>query len=153
MERAHIASARVAVPAERAFAYLRSIDAFRHWSLGCLETVERGDGIWQGRSLFDGSATFCRLEVDESRLTIDFHVAGSPESLRPRISARVIGGEVLDEDHHSCLITLVAYRSAGMNDERWQQLRATHECEIRLIRAQLEKGGDGWPSVAFDDRA
>ena len=138
MSHAHVSSAMVEVSAARAFDYLTSIEGFRRWSLGCLQTLEDSEGRWHGRSLFDGAGTWCRLDSDPMRRLIDFHVGSEPGRLQPRINARVIPGPVLGRDEHHCLLTLTAYRSADMTDARWQRLRATHDCEIHLIKAQLE---------------
>ena len=35
------------------------------------------------------------------------------------------------------MVTLVAWRTGDMSDERWARLMHTHETEIELIRAQL----------------
>ena len=141
-EQAHITSVLVEVPARRAYAYLTSIEGFRRWSLGCLQTLEDAEGRWHGRSLFDGEGTWCRVDADEKRLLVDFHVGVRPNDLAPRINARIVDGPVLGHNARHCLITLTAYRTSCMNAERWRRLQATHECEIHLIKEQLESDID-----------
>ena len=36
-------------------------------------------------------------------------------------------------------VTLLAWREAGMSDERWSRLIASHEAEILLLRARIEE--------------
>jgi hypothetical protein len=36
----------------------------------------------------------------------------------------------------------MAWRSADMDDARWRRLCATHEVEIDIIRAELERASD-----------
>jgi len=36
-----------------------------------------------------------------------------------------------------CLATLLAWRPAGMTDDRWRRLIVTHETEMLLVRDQL----------------
>jgi hypothetical protein len=36
------------------------------------------------------------------------------------------------------MMCTIAWRPAGMEDERWERLCAAHEAEIFLIKAQIE---------------
>ena len=135
---AHAVTQRVNAPALRAFDFLRDPLALGRWSLGCFGTFPAGDdGLHAGTSLFDGSQGWFRIEADQARLAIDYLV-GPPDALRRRISARVVPGPELGYDPDICLVTLTAWRSAGMDDERWLRLCAAHEAEIFLIKGQIE---------------
>lgn len=67
-----------AVPAERAFAFLCDGALLGRWALGCWQTELRGDGLFVGRSLFDGGAVWARPIGDARLLTVDYHVGGRP---------------------------------------------------------------------------
>lgn len=128
-----------AVPAERAFAFLRDGALLGRWALGCWQTELRGDGLFVGRSLFDGGAVWARPIGDARLLTVDYHVGGSPDALVPRIMARVVPGSSVGRGAEACLVSLIAWRDEGMDDARWHHLVACHEVEILLIQALLSR--------------
>lgn len=135
----HATTCSVAVGAEAAFAFLADPAALSRWSLGCMDLVHLGDGVYRGRSLFDGVEGWLSIDADPRRLLIDYHV-GTLDKREPRISARVIPGPVCGLDGSVCVVTLTAWRSASMSDERWARLCAAHEAEIWLIKSQMETG-------------
>ena len=135
----HTASARVDVPADAAFAFLVDPAALSRWSLGCMDLVAVGNGVYTGRSLFDGGQGWLSIDSDRTRLLVDYHV-GTLDKREPRISARVVPGPVCGLGENACYVTLTAWRPAAMVDDRWQRLCATHDAEIWLIKSQLESG-------------
>ena len=134
---AHQTTCHVAVPAQEAFAFLADPAALSRWSLGCMDLIEVGDGVYLGRSLFDGGQGWLSIDADPRRLLVDYHV-GTRGKREPRISARVVPGPVCALDETTCIVTLTAWRAASMGDDRWQRLCAAHEAEIWLIKSQLE---------------
>ena len=138
MTLAHMVTQQIAASAEAAYAYLRDPVRLGRWSLGCFDTraTETG-GLFVGRSLFDGATGWFRIDADADRLEIDFLV-GTPQNLQRRICARVVPGPALGYDAGTCLVTLIAWRPAGMDGERWTRLCALHEAEIFLIKGQIE---------------
>ncbi|MGH6916655.1 MAG: hypothetical protein ACREJ0_03025 [Geminicoccaceae bacterium] len=138
-ELAHACTALVEVDAETAFAFLADAKALGGWALGSWGASVDRAGRFHGRSLFSGEETWGRIDADPARLLIDYLVGSRPDDLRPRISARVVPGPVTGRPDEVCLITLTAWRAAGMDDVRWQQLVAAHEAEILLIKGQLER--------------
>lgn len=138
MALAHVVTQKVDAPAPRAFDFLRDPVLLGRWSLGCFGTFPVGsNGLYAGRSLFDGSEGWFRIEANPESLTVDYLV-GPQDALRRRISARVVPGLELGYAPGICLVTLTAWRSAGMEDERWLRLCASHEAEIFLIKGQIE---------------
>ncbi len=133
----HAATCVVAVPAEAAFAFLADPAALSRWSLGCMDLVHVGEGVYTGHSLFDGGQGWLSIDADPRRLLVDYHV-GTLEKREPRISARVIPGPVCGLDATASYVTLTAWRAAAMSEDRWRRLCASHEAEIWLIKAQME---------------
>ena len=137
----HMTTRHVRAPAGAAFLYLSDPLTLGRWSLGCFDTEPAGEaGLYAGRSLIDGGQTWFRIDADASRLVIDYLV-GTPDTLVRRISARVIPGAELDLPQATCLVSLCAWRSAGMSDDRWRRLCTLHEAEIILIGEQIERAG------------
>jgi hypothetical protein len=136
----HCVTVEVRVPAERAYGFLMDGLALGRWALGAWATKAMGDGLFVGRSLFDGSEAWLRLTGDPERLTVDYHLGSGRTALVPRIMARVVPGPVTGRPEGHCLVSLIAWRDAAMDDARWHRLVACHEAEILLIKALIEQG-------------
>jgi hypothetical protein len=135
----HCVTIEVAAAAERAYDFLLDGLKLGRWALGAWATEDKGNGLYLGHSLFDGSAAWLKPVGDAARLTIDYHLGGDPRHLVPRIMARVVPGPVTGRPAGRCLVSLVAWRDTGMDDTRWRRLVACHETEILLIKAQIEQ--------------
>jgi hypothetical protein len=134
----HMATCHVKAPADAAFRYLADPKMLGRWSLGCWAADVCGEpGLYRGHSLIDGSPAWFRIEADAARRLIDFHV-GAPDRLQRRIFIRIVSGEELERAALTCLVSMHAWRTAAMTDERWQRLRVLHEAEIILIGGQIE---------------
>lgn len=134
----HIATCHMLAPADFAFGYLSDPIKLGRWSLGCFDTEAAAEpGLYTGLSLFDGGRGWYRIEADAALLSIDYLV-GTPDRLTHRISARVMAGAPLAYADATCLATLIAWRPADMEDDRWRRLCASHDAEIWLIKAQIE---------------
>jgi hypothetical protein len=135
---AHAATARIEVEALVAFQFLADPLRLGRWSLGCFDTrPTESAGLYTGISLYDGSRVWFRVDADQARYTIDYHV-GDAAAQVPRISARVVPGTVCGLGSGCCYVTLTAWRTASMDDDRWARLLSAHEAEIWLIKAQIE---------------
>jgi hypothetical protein len=136
----HAASAAIAKPAEEVIAFMADSQKLNRWSFGTWETEIAADDLVKGTSIFDGSITYVRIASNPSRHEIDYHLGLSPEKLVPRIMARVVPGDHLGLETGTCVLTLLAWRSASMSDERWQRLTTAHDFEVILIKNLLENG-------------
>ena len=144
----HMATRLVAAPALHAFAYLADPLKLGRWSLGCFDTsLDESSGLHTGRSLFDGEPGWFRIDAVPERFLVDYWV-GTPETLSFRISARVAPGDSVGYPAETCLVMLMAWRPAGMSPERWQRLCASHEAELWLIKAQIERDYQGGAPVS-----
>jgi enamine deaminase RidA (YjgF/YER057c/UK114 family) len=132
----HVATAIVAASAEAAFAFMKDGLALGRWALGSFDTQALENGVFRGHSLFDGAARFIRIEDDAAKLSITYHVGQDPERLQPRILATIEPGAGTPPE---CRVSLIAWRDASMTDERWRHLTTTHETEILLVKALIER--------------
>lgn len=133
----HGVSVEVAVAAQDAFGYLADPQMVGRWALGCFNVLPtQKPGLYQGISLFDGTKAWFQIDSDPKRLIIDYHVGDADRQL-PRISTRIVAGLHYGRDAGHCIITMNAWRTVDMTEDRWQRLCATHETEILMIQAQL----------------
>jgi hypothetical protein len=137
----HATSIVVNRAADAVFRFLSDAREIHRWSFGTWETRIGADGLVEGKSLFDGSTAYVRIDADPARRSIDYHVGAEPERMAPRILARVVPGSALGLADDSCVLTLVAWRSTTMDDDRWRRLTASHELEAVLIKSLLETAG------------
>lgn len=134
-EYGHLASRRVGVSAQAAFAFMSDAGLLGQWSLGCFAARPAGDGdAHRGVSLFGTGGAHVRIEPLPDLAMIRYWV-GEPGAMVPRISAFVspFSGE-------ECVVSMLALRTAEMGDQRWTSLCRTHETELDLIKSQLETG-------------
>jgi hypothetical protein len=133
----HGVSVEVAVSAQDAFDYLADPLMVGRWALGCFNAQStKKPGLYKGNSLFDGAKAWFRVDCDAQRLIIDYHVGDADRQL-PRISTRIVPGPHYGGEVGQCIITMNAWRTVDMSEDRWQRLCATHETEIFMIQAQL----------------
>lgn len=136
----HTVSIELAAPADRAFAFMADPSKLDRWSFGTWKTVLHDGGLIEGRAIFDGAVTWVRIDADAGRGVIDYHLGKDRSALTPRIMARIVPGNRLDMGLDACVLTLVAWRTRGMSDERWRRLVASHEFEVFLIKSLIEAG-------------
>jgi hypothetical protein len=130
-------------PPRQALDHLSLRPGMSRWILGMWDCTESSPGLFTGASLFDGGIGWVRVVVDGAAGNVEYLVGASPQALAPRIRARVTPGPLLGYDAGTCVVTLEAWRTQDMSDERWMRLAHTHEAEIELIRAQLESAPGG----------
>jgi enamine deaminase RidA (YjgF/YER057c/UK114 family) len=130
---ARLCSASVA----QALAHLSTRAGMSRWNLGLWNCREVEPGLFSGESLFDHATAWVRVVVDAERGLVDYLIGADRAALTLRIRASVIAGETLGHPVGTCVVTLEAWRTAGMDDERWARQVHTYETEIELIRAQL----------------
>jgi hypothetical protein len=135
---AHATTLRIDVEAQVAFDFLADPLRLGRWSLGCFDTKSAGSAdLYTGVSLYDGAPAWFRIDADHVRYIIDYHV-GDPALQVPRISARVIPGQVCGLPETNCYVTLTAWRTVDMDNDRWARLCTAHDAEIWLIKTQIE---------------
>jgi len=131
-----------------AMALLSRAEGLACWNLGLWRTQEEAPGLLAGTSLFGGGRSVASVQVDVPRGWVDYRVGTDAHHLVPRIQARVQAGAELGYADGTCVVTLMAWRSADMDDARWHRLRAAHEVEIDMIRAELERPPSDRDNVA-----
>ncbi len=136
----HATSIVIAAEARRVFAFMADPAMLPRWSFGTWEIERLDGGIIRGKSLFDGSHILVRIEADERTLGVDYHLGQTIGQLAPRITVRVVPGEVVGLENEACVLTFLAWRGAAMTDDRWRRLTASHEFEVVLIKNLFESG-------------
>jgi len=125
---------------QAALDHLSTVDGLSRWNLGMFDTTQEPDGLLTGLSLFDGTRAYARAEVDPYKGLVTYRIGADAHTLLPRIQAQVVDAFALGYEAGLVLVSLQTWRTRGMDDARWLRLTTTHETEIDLIKAQLERG-------------
>jgi hypothetical protein len=133
----HCATVVCECAAEAAHSFLADATKLGSWALGCWNAQPIAEHTVQGTSLFDGETSVVRISAKPD-LIVDYIVEDMEASVGPRISARVVPGVVVGLSQTQCLVTLVAWRTLNMSDDRWAQLTASHDVEVLLVKAGVE---------------
>lgn len=136
----HITSVMVMSSAAGVFACMSDIRNLHRWSFGTWKTEILPDDLVLGTSLFDGGLNYVRIDKDEARLIIDYHLGSNAAKLVPRIQLRVVPGGHVGLGDDQCVLTFIAWRSEAMDDDRWRRLIASHEMEAVLVKSLIESG-------------
>ena len=140
---AHVCSARVDCSAEDAMSFLRAPENLASWAVGLGDARVHDGGLVEGTFPATKRPIWARIDADPDRSTICFHVGPGPDSLVPRIMIRVVPGDVLEDDPRTCVVSLIAWRQATMDDARWDGLKSGHEGEILAIKRLIESSSRG----------
>ena len=132
---------RIERPAPEVFAFMADPAQMSLWSFGTWRTQIEADGLVRGTSIKDGAPICVRIEAHAAQLLIDYYVGAAPETLSPRIFARITPAEVFG-DGGGCGLSMTVFRTSGMDDDRWDRLTATHLVELDIIRSALETDYD-----------
>ena len=119
-------------------AFLRTPENLASWAAGMGDAKVRSDGLVEGTFPSTGRPIRARIDEDPDRSTICFRVGPDRDSLVSRIMIRVVPGDVLEEDPRTCVVSLIAWRQATMDDARWDALKSGHEREVLEIKRLVE---------------
>lgn len=137
-EYCYTVSALVNREIETVFDYLQDPIKLGKWSLGCFDTkVDTETGLCTGHSLFNGKTSAVEIASDEGKNRIEFRL-GPAGKKTPRIVIQVNSGGTFGYPGNSSLVTMTAWRTAGMTDYEWERLKRCHDVEILMLREQIE---------------
>ena len=132
---------RISRPADEVLAFMSDPRQMSLWSFGTWRTEIDASGLVRGVSIRDGAVIYARVEAHREQGLIDYHLGRVPDALLPRVFARVMSEEVFG-DGDGAGLAMTAFRAAGMDDARWDSLKAMHLVELDLIKSALETGFD-----------
>ena len=119
-------------------AFLQAPENLASWAKGMGEARVHDDGLVEGTFPETKRPIRARVDADPDRSTICFHVGPDRDDLVTRIMIRVVSGDVLEDDPGTCIVSLIAWRQATMDDARWSGFKSGHEREIMEIKRLIE---------------
>jgi hypothetical protein len=134
----HSCTCEVIASEGEAFAYMSDGLKQGEWTFGSWDRRQIDESLFVGTSMFDGKETFIRIDTDPERFMIYYYLGSDPKHLVARNLVRIVPAQVVQSDAETCLVTLLAWRSAFMDDLRWKQLCVSHEAQMFIIKARIE---------------
>ena len=135
---AHITSVQSSCNPEKAFHSLSDLNQIPEWNFNLAEVRMVESHLAEGILKLNGESILIRVSLEEEMKIIHFHLGNSKDSLVPRIMIRVLPHPFSGKTGSGSLISMIAWRTEEMDDERWRALKAAHEYEILQIKAMLE---------------
>ena len=135
---AHITSVQSSCNPEKAFNCLSDLNQIPDWNFNLAEVRMVESHLAEGILKLNGEPILIQVSLEEKMKIIHFHLGNSKDALVPRIMIRVLSHPFLGKTGSGSLISMIAWRTEGMDDERWRALKAAHEYEILQIKAMLE---------------
>ena len=132
---------RIGRTADEVFAFMSDPRQMSLWSFGTWRTEIDASGLVCGMSIRDGAVIYARVEAHREQGLIDYHLGHAPDALLPRVFVRIMSEEVFGDGNGTGL-AMTAFRATGMDDSRWDSLKAMHLVELDLIKSALETGFD-----------
>jgi hypothetical protein len=108
------------------------------WAIGCQQAREIRRGLLLGHSNLSGGPLYVRIKADSARLLVTYQAGETPGRLAPRVMARILGAPFVANEKTTCLLSLMAWRTADMDEARWRAIIRAHEQEVLIIRQRLE---------------
>lgn len=128
-------------PFAACFAFLADPHKLGAWAKGIEQPrVVEPDSV-VGR-YYGGEECWARIEADAQRGSIRYHLGADPSTLVPRIMIQVVAGGLLGRSRETCLVSMMAWRTAAMDDRAWKRLVSGHAAEITLIKQLIEAEPD-----------
>jgi hypothetical protein len=134
----HVASIKIDVAADDAYAFIKDARNLGQWALGAMSAVEATAETYVGDSIIDGQRVYVKAEGDQAHKVVYFSVGPAWDRLKQLLLCRLVPGDMLGIGDQSCLLTMTAWRVASLAPERWRQLCASHETEMFLLKNRVE---------------
>lgn len=138
----HTATVEVAVPAEKAFAFLADIANTPKWLIGImLDWKQTGERTASGRSLIHGTQYYLGLEPEPELLWMPLFVGLDPAELLPAAAMKVLPGPSTRRSPDTCLVSMLVWQVAGggMGAEyNWEVSGHIFPVEMDIVKHHLE---------------
>ena len=105
------------------------------WSFGIewdLNKIE--DNIIQGKSNYDESISYLRITKNDTKKNIYYWIGKDKLNLIPRIYVRITPTDNINSNQ----LSMIAFKTDDMTEERWNKLKELHSLEIKEIKRLIE---------------
>ena len=116
------------------FDFMQDMSKINSWSLGIKWDTTSNHEIIEGISNYDNSISYLKITTKEDIKQITYWIGSNVNNLTPRIYVYIIK----TDKFYNNKLSMVAYRTQDMNDERWETLKKNHMNEVKIIKKLIE---------------
>jgi len=115
------------------FNFMQDKNKINLWSLG-VKWYNNNHEIIEGISNYDNSTLYLKITTKEDIKQITYWIGSNVNNLTPRIYVYIIK----TDKFYNNKLSMVAYRTQDMDDERWLGLKESHKKEVKIIKKLIE---------------
>jgi len=116
------------------FDFMQDMSKINSWSLGIKWDTTSNHEIIEGISNYDNSTSYLKITSKKDMKQITYWIGKDKNNLVPRIYVYIIK----TDKFYNNKLSMVAYRTQDMNDERWETLKKNHMNEVKIIKKLIE---------------
>ena len=117
------------------FNFMQDMNKINEWSLG-VKWNNNNHEIIEGISNYDNSTLYLKITTKEDKKQITYWIGKDKNNLSPRIYVYIIK---TDFTIYNNKLSMVAYRTQDMDNERWENLKESHKKEVKIIKNLFEE--------------
>ena len=115
------------------FNFMQDMNKINEWSLG-VKWNNNNHEIIEGISNYDNSISYLKITTKKDIKQITYWIGSNVNNLNPRIYVYLI-----ETDKIYNKLSMVAYRTQDMDNERWENLKESHKKEVKIIKKLIEE--------------
>ena len=116
------------------FNFMQDMNKINLWSLG-VKWNNNNHEIIEGISNYDNSTLYLKITTKEDMKQITYWIGSNVNNLNPRIYVYLIETDKI----YNNKLSMVAYRTQDMDNERWLGLKESHKKEVKIIKKLIEE--------------
>ena len=117
------------------FNFMQDMNKINEWSLG-VKWNNNNHEIIEGISNYDNSILYLKITTKKDMKQITYWIGSNINNLIPRIYVYIIK---TDFTIYNNKLSMVAYRTQDMDNERWLGLKESHKKEVKIIKKLIEE--------------
>ena len=115
------------------FNFMQDMNKINEWSLG-VKWNNNNHEIIEGISNYDNSILYLKITTKKDMKQITYWIGSNVNNLSPRIYVYLIETNKI----YNNKLSMVAYRTQDMDNERWLGLKESHKKEVKIIKKLIE---------------
>ena len=116
------------------FDFMQDMSKINSWSLGIKWDTTPDHEIIEGISNYDNSISYLKITSKKDMKQITYWIGKDTDNLTPRIYVYIIK----TDKFYNNKLSMVAYKTQDMNNERWSELIESHKKEVKIIKKLIE---------------
>ena len=130
-----ISSITINCDSNQIYKFMYDIHQINLWSFGIeWDHYNNHDGIIKGISNYDQSIAYLKITTNDKTKKIHYWIGEDIQNLIPRIYIRITPTDNINSNQ----LSMIAFKTDDMTEERWNKLKELHSLEIKEIKRLIE---------------